>query len=187
MTSRIVARSLSIADSPRIEFGTADSFLRFAVAITVILPRRGCVAVRDRRVTPFPQLLSLSMFIQPLPRFSFLPMQGGCLRRVGGRIRNLSHAERPEEQVGDASRTLSRYMGQRQPRVEMRRFGCSADSGEVSSHNCEEPRSAQKRGFQSFCPNRVRNLPQMLTPKFYIFLTLRGHRLLASLFILRAR
>ena len=38
--SRMVPRSVSIADLPFMEVGTADAFLRFEVAMTDILPRR---------------------------------------------------------------------------------------------------------------------------------------------------
>lgn len=41
MMSRIVLRSVSIADLPFIEVGAADAFLRFAVAMTAILSRPG--------------------------------------------------------------------------------------------------------------------------------------------------
>ena len=40
------------ADSPRIEVGRVASFLRFAVAITVILSRRAKNGVDNRRATP---------------------------------------------------------------------------------------------------------------------------------------
>jgi hypothetical protein len=48
MMSRMVPRSVSIADLPFMEVGTADAFLRFAVAMTGILPRRaGSAQVTD--------------------------------------------------------------------------------------------------------------------------------------------
>jgi hypothetical protein len=41
MMSRIVSRSVSVADLRFIEVGAADGFLRFAVAMIGILSRRG--------------------------------------------------------------------------------------------------------------------------------------------------
>jgi len=43
----------SIADLPFMEVGTADAFLRFAVAMTDILPRRAGFGEGDRGATPF--------------------------------------------------------------------------------------------------------------------------------------
>ena len=50
--SRMVSRSLSVADFPPTEAGGADTFLRFAVAITVILSRQAVSCAGDRRATP---------------------------------------------------------------------------------------------------------------------------------------
>jgi len=53
MMSRMVPRSVSIADLPFMEVGAADAFLRFEVAMTDILPRRAGFGAGDRCATPF--------------------------------------------------------------------------------------------------------------------------------------
>jgi hypothetical protein len=52
MMSRMVPRSVSIADLPFMEVGTAEAFLRLEVAMTDILLRRAGFGAGDRCATP---------------------------------------------------------------------------------------------------------------------------------------
>lgn len=77
--SRMVSSSLSVADLPLMEVGGADSFLRLAVAITIILPR----GAQLTQVTDVLLLLSLDSSrpiphptdFAPLPAY-FTPLSG---------------------------------------------------------------------------------------------------------------
>jgi hypothetical protein len=53
MMSRIVPRNVSIADLLFMEVGAAGAFLRFAVAMTDILPRRAGFGGGNRCATSF--------------------------------------------------------------------------------------------------------------------------------------
>ena len=65
MMSRMVPRSVSIADLPFMEVGTADAFLRFEVAMTDILPRRAGSAQVTDVLLPFIQVPQTVLFAIP--------------------------------------------------------------------------------------------------------------------------